>query len=153
MFSQIHCNSLSSKDLLAKVATVFYAAGVASDDLWLAVGKEIQARRLRLNYSSTDAVKRSIREAPVTNTLTAVEEGRASIMSVERYCAALGITLADVLRSAVVAMHEHDRVVTDEEWRLIRDFRRLKENPARDPWVALGQALPTIQAQEGDVVG
>lgn len=46
-----------------------------------------------------------------------------------------------------------DTDLNEEEWGLIQDYRRLKDNPARDPWVALGRALPTIQARADDVVG
>jgi DNA-binding XRE family transcriptional regulator len=43
--------------------------------------------------------------------------------------------------------------MSPEEWALVEDYRRLKDNPARDPWVAIGRMMPTMVAREDDVVG
>ena len=89
-------------DLLAGHGVISYDDRVTNDQLWSAVGHELRSRRLAAGYSSTIALATAVDDVHAQKTWDKIEKGGVGrINSVHSYCAALGATLADVLRSVL----------------------------------------------------
>lgn len=71
------------------------------DEIWAAVGTELRAIRERAGWKSTNAMVRD-RGRPDQKTMDAIERGRpGQTAKIGEYCAALGVTLADVLAAVL----------------------------------------------------
>lgn len=132
---------LSRQHLIACVGQISYASGVTDADLWLSVGRELRRRRILSGHASTYAFHNAHRGSPVTNTLDAIEEGRPGrVDNIERYCRALEVTTADVLRAVLDAADGLGPTFSDAEWALIQVYRDIPE-AARSAWITVGRGL------------
>lgn len=87
-------------DLLADVGRISYDWAVSNEEMWSAAGQELRRRREAAGFSSTIALALAIGDQHAQKTFDKVERGQVGhVKSVHRYCAAVGATLADVLRS------------------------------------------------------
>ena len=93
-----------------------YVLPVTNEQLWRAVGMELGRIRARKGFSSTHAMYRG--GGPATGTIEDIENGRVGNLDrVDAYCTALGVALADVLRTVLEGEDEHaDPLSADALW-------------------------------------
>jgi len=141
------CKSFVVNQLLDIHSNSVYDCAVSDAEFWLAVGRELQRRRIASGAASTYAFHQAHRGAPVTNTLDVIEEGRAGrVDNLDRYCRALKVTMADVVRSVLAAEDGTvDASVTDEERSVIALHRDLEKDPKRQAaWLDVGRGLAAL---------
>lgn len=87
-------------DLRADIGSISYDWAVSNEEMWAAVGQELRRRREAAGFTSTIALAIAISDQHAQKTFDKVERGQiGQVKSVHRYCAAVGVTLSDVLRS------------------------------------------------------
>ena len=95
-------NLLTEKDLLALDGANFYDPPVTDADLWLAVGRALQARREAIGYSSPKALQQARRDAQNERTMRSIEAGRpGNVTGLSDYCQILDLSLTDVIASVL----------------------------------------------------
>lgn len=126
-------------DLLADPGVISYDGPVTNDQLWSAVGHELRSRRLAAGYSSTIALATAIDDVHAQKTFDKIEAGGVGrINSVHRYCAAVGATLADVLRSVLPS--------ADLSARAVQVASAYDREPEARPLVDMALRLPPVVA-------
>lgn len=111
-------------------------------ELWLAVGAELARLRGLAGFGSTYTLRKSRRKTPAINTLNAIEEGRPGrVENIEKYCEALSITTADVIRTVLDAADGLGPTLTDAEWIVLQMYREIPDSPAKMAWVTVGEGL------------
>jgi len=97
---------------------------VTPEDLWKRVGAILTLEREKKGWKNVVDVHRfGGRAAPTNKTIGSQEEGHIqTIDGLERHVSALGLSLVDVLRSA---LSDAEKPITPDALRLLRMFERL----------------------------
>lgn len=94
--------SLIQKDLVAIRGTFSYDPDVQSIEMWAAVGVELRKARQARGWASTKELAEAKNRRPDQKTMDRIEKGvPGNVASIDAYCAALGVELANVLRAVI----------------------------------------------------
>lgn len=125
----------------ANLEELFYNAGVNPDDLWRAVGEILLVRRNRLKWNTSDVMRHG---GPNYKTVGAIERGKVGrVGELTRHAEALGLSIVDVLRSA---LDKSSTKLTPEAAAVVRHFERTTV-AGRQALVTTAQALPDAEGE------
>lgn len=96
-----------ANERIARIGKPARMGPATADHVWRDIGRQFRARRLALHWSAKDVERNG---GPTYKTVLTVERGdTARVELLERHADTLGLTLLDVLRSAVgTASLSHD---------------------------------------------
>lgn len=127
---------------MGRIAVVqYYNGGVKPEQLWRAVGEILLLARSRKGWNASDVERHG---GPSYHTVNKNERGGAGSVSVlTQHADALGLSIVDVLRSA---LEQSEQPLTPEAAALVRKFEATTV-AGRQALLALAQALPDAEPE------
>lgn len=123
-------------NLRASEGEISYNAGVTPEDLWRAVGEILLVHRTRKKWNPIDVERHG---GPTYKTVQAIELGDVGrVDMLARHAEALGLSIVDVLRSA---LDQSKSKISPEAARIVRKFQATTVE-GREALMALARALP-----------
>lgn len=116
-----------------------YNAPVTPEDLWLAVGEILLVHRNRKKWNASDVERHG---GPNYKTVESIEMGRVGrVDTLALHCEALGLSLVDVLRTA---LDKSSKKFSPEALKVVRKFESTTVE-GRQAMLLLAVALPDAE--------